>query len=175
MTRKLSNGQKQSLYSNRPKLHLLCGKIASGKSTLAKALSVEHSAILLSEDSWLSGLYPDDIKSVADDVRLACRIRDVLGPLVVSILRSGVAVVLDFPANTVADRKWLRSLADDAQVPHCLHYLDVDDDVCLARLHARNEKAEHDFSATDAEFRLITSYFRAPDAAEGLDVRVHVQ
>ncbi|WP_236528118.1 AAA family ATPase, partial [Pseudomonas syringae] len=40
-----------------PKLHLLCGKIASGKSTLAKSIATKHSAILLSEDQWLSRLY----------------------------------------------------------------------------------------------------------------------
>ncbi|MCF5598860.1 AAA family ATPase [Pseudomonas syringae] len=155
------------------KLHLLCGKIASGKSTLARSLAVEHAAILLSEDDWLSRLYPDDIKSVTDYLRLAHRIRDVVGPLVIRILKAGVGVVRDFPANTPADRKWLRSLAEDAQVSHCLHYLEVDDDVCLARLHIRNDKAEHDFSATDTEFRLITRYFRIPDAAEGLDIQVH--
>ncbi|NCE91845.1 AAA family ATPase [Pseudomonas sp. L13] len=33
-----------------PTLHLLCGKIASGKSTLAKTLAAEHGAIVLSED-----------------------------------------------------------------------------------------------------------------------------
>lgn len=44
-----------------PTLHLMCGKIASGKSTLAKALATEHAAILLSEDHWLSRLYPQQI------------------------------------------------------------------------------------------------------------------
>ena len=53
-------------------------------------------------------------------------------------------------------------------MPHCLHYLDVDDEECRARLHVRNRLAEHDFAASDAEFDLITSYFRAPGADEGL-------
>ncbi|WP_231139223.1 AAA family ATPase [Pseudomonas fluorescens] len=101
-----------------PVLHLLCGKIASGKSTLARSLKAEHSAILLSEDHWLSKLYPDQIKSVADYVLHARRIRDVLGPLVIDMLSTGTPVVLDFPANTPADRHWLRSLADTAKVPH---------------------------------------------------------
>ncbi|WP_141251574.1 ATP-binding protein, partial [Pseudomonas syringae] len=70
-------------------------------------------------------------------------------------------------------RQWLRSLADDAQVKHRLHYLDVEDDICLARLHARNERAEHDFAATDAQFRLITRYFQIPHTDEGLDILVH--
>ncbi len=35
-------------------LHLLCGKMASGKSTLSKELTKKHSAILLVEDIWLN-------------------------------------------------------------------------------------------------------------------------
>lgn len=31
-------------------LHILCGKMASGKSTLSKKLRDEHHAILISED-----------------------------------------------------------------------------------------------------------------------------
>ena len=156
-----------------PTLHLMCGKIASGKSTLASTLAVEHSAILLSEDQWLSRLYPGEIQSVAEYVRCAKQVRGVLGPLVIDLLEAGVSVVLDFPANTVADRQWLRSLADTAKVSHRLHVLDVDDATCRTRLHARNALAEHEFAASDAEFDLITGYFRAPQAEEGLEVVMH--
>ena len=114
-------------------LHLMCGKIASGKSTLATALAEQHAAILISEDRWLAALYPEEIRSVTDYLRCARRLRDVLQPLVIDLLGSGVNVVLDVPANTVADRQWLRALADGAQVPHCLHYLDVTDDTCRDR------------------------------------------
>ncbi|MFK7698451.1 AAA family ATPase [Pseudomonas caspiana] len=155
------------------KLHLMCGKIASGKSTLAKALVAEHSAILLSEDHWLARLYPGEIKSVTDYVQFARRIRDVVGPLVSTMLKSGISVVLDFPGNTRADREWLRGLAEAGEVKHCLHYLDVEDDVCRARLRARNVRGEHDFAATDAEFDLITRYFQAPTPEEGLDIQIH--
>ncbi|WP_456292121.1 AAA family ATPase [Pseudomonas sp. AK106] len=156
-----------------PTLHLLCGKIASGKSTLANSLKREHAAILLTEDHWLSRLYPDQIHSVADYVTLSRRLRDVVGPLVIDMLKAGINVVLDFPANTPADRHWLRDLADTAQASHSLHFLDVDDETCRARLHLRNERGEHDFAATDAEFDLITSYFQAPDNEEGLNVVIH--
>jgi predicted kinase len=151
----------------------MCGKIASGKSTLAKSLAEEHRALVLSEDQWLSRLYPEQIKSVADYVRCARQIRGVLGPLVIDVLAAGVSVVLDFPANTVADRQWLRGLADTAKVPHCLHYLAVDDDTCRARLHARNALAEHEFAASDAEFDLISSYFQVPESGEELEIVMH--
>lgn len=35
------------------KLYLMCGKMASGKSTLSKKLAEENNAILLSEDEIL--------------------------------------------------------------------------------------------------------------------------
>lgn len=156
-----------------PTLHLMCGKIASGKSTLAQLLAEEHRALVLSEDQWLSRLYPEQIKSVADYLRCARQIRGVLGPLVIDVLSAGVSVVLDFPANTVADRQWLRGLADTAKVPHCLHYLAVDEDTCRARLHARNALAEHEFAASDAEFDLISSYFQVPEVGEELKIVMH--
>ncbi|QBX41333.1 ATP-binding protein [Pseudomonas fluorescens] len=156
-----------------PTLHLMCGKIASGKSTLSQLLAEEQRALVLSEDQWLSRLYPEQIKSVADYLRCARQIRGVLGPLVIDLLSAGVSVVLDFPANTVADRQWLRGLADTAKVPHCLHYLAVDDDTCRARLHARNALAEHEFAASDAEFDLISSYFQVPEWGEELEIVMH--
>ncbi|WP_268800402.1 AAA family ATPase [Pseudomonas huanghezhanensis] len=157
----------------KPVLHLMSGKIASGKSTLAKRLAAKQSAILLSEDYWLSKLYPDQIKSVTDYLRLARQIREVVGPLVIDLLNAGVTVVLDFPANTPQDRHRLRGLADSAEVSHCVHYIEVDDDICRGRLHLRNRCAEHEFAATDAEFDLITSYFRAPDESEELHIETH--
>ncbi|WP_339450892.1 AAA family ATPase [Pseudomonas sp. JAI120] len=156
-----------------PTLHLLCGKIASGKSTLAKTLVAEHAAILLSEDTWLSRLYPGEILSIADYLRCAQRIRGVVGPLVVSLLESGVNVVLDFPANTLANREWILGLAQAAEVPHRLHYLELDDATCRARLRARNARGDHDFAATDAEFELITQHFCVPSEEEGLVIEVH--
>ncbi|WP_338475029.1 ATP-binding protein [Pseudomonas khavaziana] len=156
-----------------PTLHLLCGKIASGKSTLAKTLAAEHRAIVLSEDHWLASLYPGEIQAIADYLRCAQRVRGVLGPLVVNLLETGVNVVLDFPANTLANREWLLGLAQTANVPHRLHYLELDDATCRARLHARNAQGEHDFAATDAEFDLITRHFSVPSEEEGLVIEVH--
>ena len=156
-----------------PTLHLLCGKIASGKSTLAKTLAAEYGALVLSEDHWLASLYPGEIQAIADYLRCAQRVRGVLGPLVVNLLESGVNVVLDFPANTLANREWLLGLAQAAKVPHRLHYLELDDATCRARLHARNAQGEHDFAATDAEFDLITRHFSVPSEEEGLVIEVH--
>lgn len=153
-----------------PTLHLLCGKIASGKSTLAKELAKTPDTVILSEDTWLAQLYPNDIRTVADYARCASNLRGVIGPHVTDLLRIGVSVVLDFPANTVSNRKWMKSLIDTAESEHVLHFLDVSDDQCLTRLRARNTSGAHAFVVADTEFHLITNYFVAPQQVEGFNI-----
>jgi predicted kinase len=154
-------------------LHLLCGKVAAGKSTLTRQLAEAPGTILLSEDHLLARLYPGEITTVADYAHCAARLRDAIGPHVEALLRSGVSVVLDFPANTLATRAWMRSLFEGAGADHRLHYLDVPDEVCKARLRARNAAGEHDYQTSDAEFDLITSHFVPPTPAEGFNLVRH--
>ncbi|URX62625.1 ATP-binding protein [Luteibacter anthropi] len=154
-------------------LHMVCGKIAAGKSTLTARLAGEVRHVAISEDVWLSRLYPDDIRSIDDYIRCSTRLKDAMAEHVTRMLASGICVVLDFPFNTVASRAWGRNIASQAGCGHRLHYLDVSDAVCLARLHARNARAEHPFQATEAEFAQITQYFVAPVAEEGLHVVVY--
>ncbi len=45
----------------KPTLHFLCGKLASGKTTLAQQIAKENHAVLISEDIWLSKLFPGEI------------------------------------------------------------------------------------------------------------------
>ena len=52
--------------NNKSTLHFFCGKMAAGKSTLAKTLAEKHNAILLVEDEWLSELYPEEITNIPD-------------------------------------------------------------------------------------------------------------
>jgi len=154
-------------------LHLLCGKIASGKSTLAARLGAEPGCIILSEDQWLAALYPDQLHSVADYVRCAALLKNAFTPHLLALLTAGVSVVLDFPANTQANRGWMMSLITRSAAQHQLHYLDLPDDCCKARLHARNQSGEHLFAATEQQFDLITRYFEPPQASEGFNLVYH--
>ena len=53
------------------------------------------------------------------------------------------------------------------------HYLDVPDEICIARLRKRNADGEHAFAATDEQFRLITKHFVEPAAGEGFNIIEH--
>jgi hypothetical protein len=81
-------------------------------------------------------------------------------------------VVLDFPANTIALRVWMRGLFERAGSAHQLHYLDLPDDVCRARLHGRNTAGQQS-RVSDEMFDIVTSYFVAPTAEEGFDIILH--
>ena len=161
------------MSSGQAELHFLCGKIAAGKSTLSKALAAEHRAVVLSEDEWLPLLYSDELLTIPDYVRYSTRLKKVVGPLVRDLLAAGVSVVLDFPANTVEQRRWMKDLADNSAAPHRLHYLDIPDEVCKARLKARNAGGEHPFEVTDEQFEQITSHFVPPSEGEGFRMVVH--
>jgi predicted kinase len=156
-----------------PVLHMLCGKIASGKSTLAQRLKQQDEAVLIAEDVWLSTLFPGEITSGADYLRCTARLHAAIAPHVVELLNTGLSVVLDFSANTIEQRQWLRGLLDQTSAAHQLHVLEVPDDVCLARLRARNTSGEHPFSATEEQFHQFSKHFMLPTPQEGFNIVLH--
>jgi predicted kinase len=154
-------------------LYLLCGKIAAGKSTLARRLAAHPTTLLISQDHWMSTLFPTENRTIDDFARLSARLRAAMGPHIVDILRQGLSVVLDFPANTVNYRSWMRSLITEAGVAHELHVLDFPDAVCKERLRQRNEDGEHLYQISEATYDLFTSYFVLPTSDEGFNIVVH--
>jgi len=152
-------------------LHFFCGKMAAGKSTLARQISNEQNAILLCEDEWLKQLYPQEITTIRDYVNYSDRLKSVIAPHVIALLNLRVTVVMDFPANTVAQRAWFRSLFENSDVAHRLHYLDVSNKTCLKQLHQRNKTLPEGAPLTsDATFDAITQHFQPPEEREGFHV-----
>lgn len=161
------------MSTEHPTLHILCGKIASGKSTFAAQLAAARGRVLVAEDTWLDALFADELHSLKDYVRCSSKLRRVMGPHVVALLDAGVSVVLDFPANTVAQRAWMREILAGTEAAHQLYVFDVSDEVCLAQLRARNAAGDHPFAVTEAQFHQFSSHFEAPTAEEGFNLVVH--
>ena len=152
-------------------LHMICGKIAAGKSTLSAKLGEAENTVVISEDRWIAELHQGDIKTLEDYFQRSERLRATLTPHIVDLLRAGVSVVLDFHANTIRARRWMRGLFEEGRALHQLHFLDVPDEVCRARLHARIAAGTPGVS--DEEFDHITSFFVPPDPSEGFNVMRH--
>lgn len=154
-----------------PVLHFFCGKMASGKTTLSKKLASDQNAILISEDVWLSKLYPEEISTFDDYLRYSSRLKPVVLKHVQDILAHGISVVLDLPGNVPSQRQWFRSIVEVAKVHHVLHYIVAPDSLCKEQLRKRNaEQPEGSMVMSEADFDYITSYFQPPIADESFDI-----
>lgn len=151
-------------------LHLFCGKIAAGKSTKARELSAQPMTVLIRQDEWLAALYPGELHTLQDYMRYCGRLNPVMAAHVEALLRAGLSVALDFPANTPAMRRWMKDIVVRAGVPHTLYYFDVSDAECKRRLKERNSTGSHEFSPNEADFDTITKYFVPPSPEEEFNV-----
>ena len=154
-------------------LYFFSGKMGAGKSTYSKKLADELNAVLLSEDAWLSAIYPEEIKTFDDYIKYSSRLKPLLKDHVRTILSSGVSVVMDFPGNTKPQRVWFKELFSGDNIPHKLIYLKADDGLCLERLARRRESSpERAHFDTEAVFHHVTAYFQAPTEDEGFNIEV---
>jgi predicted kinase len=153
-------------------LHFICGKAASGKTTLARELALRYAAVPFIEDEWLV-LLETEINGLADFVRHSRRLRAALAPLVLRLLRLGVSVVLDFAGNTVPERAWIRSLFESAGADHVLHYIVASNELCKARLRLRNDTKPDGLYygyVSEELFDKVTQYFMPPSDEENFNV-----
>ena len=154
-------------------LILFSGKMGAGKSTKSKRESKDRNAVLISEDEWLSILYPNQIVSFDDYRYYSSLLKPLIKAHVVNILRSGTDVVMDFPANTVKQRKWFKELISEAGAPNELIYLKVSDEVCLKQIEKRRiENPERNIYDTESMFNEVTKYFQEPELSEGFNIQV---
>ncbi|MFV2056391.1 MAG: AAA family ATPase [Thiohalomonadales bacterium] len=152
-------------------LHFFCGKMAAGKSTLAKDLAKKEKAILVSEDDWLINLYPGEIIDIAGYVEYSTRLKNICSKHIESVLSQGVSVVLDFPGNTIEQRNWFRNIYQKASVAHTLHFIDVSNETCKRQLRERSkDKPDGTAFTSDSEFDALTKFFQAPSESENFNI-----
>src|SRR5260370_40790114 len=94
------------------KLIFICGKMAAGKSTLARDLAYRENAVLFVQDDFLVALFPGEISDILGFVKCSTRLKNALTPHICALLSKGMSVVLDFPRNTRAQLRWFRELIE---------------------------------------------------------------
>jgi predicted kinase len=150
-----------------------CGKMGAGKTTESIELSRQRNAVLLSEDEWLSAIYPNSINNLEDYVNYSGRLKPQMKKLVQSILVSGADVVMDFPANTVQQRQWFKSVFSEVDAPHELIYIEQSNETCLERIAKRRiEQPLRAVTDTEEMFDLVTRYFVVPKPDEGFNITI---
>jgi len=145
-----------------PRMFVLVGLPAAGKTSRARELASEWSALRLTPDEWMIPLFgqeqPEGKRNVLEG-RLIW--------LALSALRSGVNVVLDFGVWGKDERSALRALAASVGATSELVYLQVDEEEQWRRVQARSlTDAVTTFEMTKADLEQWRQIFQPPDAKE---------
>lgn len=150
-------------------VHLLCGKVGSGKTTFARRLE-QNGAVRFSVDDWMLRLYGPHMPRKEFDARLELCLKLIL-ELSERLATLGVPAVVDAGFWSRARRDETRERLGRAGVAFCLHYFDVPDSELWRRLELRNrELPPGTFEITREMFELFNGWFEPP--AE--DELVHV-
>lgn len=138
------------------------GLPASGKTTRAKELAAEHSAIRLTPDEWMIPLFDHN---EADGKRDVLEGRFVW--LAMTALRHGVNVVLDFGVWTRDERSALKHLASTLGAECELVYTKIGHDEQMRRVAGRFAAApETTFVMNESDLVNWRDRFEEPDEHE---------
>ncbi|MFF3787530.1 AAA family ATPase [Streptomyces sp. NPDC001933] len=146
-------------------LFLTCGLPGSGKTTLARRLEREWSALRLTADEWLHELHPnlsgDELDAMRDPVER------VQWSVAVRVLETGGNVVLDWGLWSREERDHYRTEAQALGARVVLYLLDPPSDELRRRLSERNgDLPQGTFHITQDRLDDATRYFQRPTAEE---------
>lgn len=152
-------------------LIFFCGKMGAGKTSLSIRLAEERNGVLISEDEWLSQLYPNQISNFDDYIKFSTQLKPLVKSHVQNILATGTTVVMDFPANTRSQREWFKKLFSEIKAPYEFIYLKASNELCLRHIAMRaKEQPERAPFDTEEVFLKVTRYFEEPRETENLSV-----
>jgi predicted kinase len=122
-----------------PTLHLMVGLPCSGKTTLARQLEQEYSALRLTTDEWHTRLFGQDATDERHDARHEL-IESLLWDIASRALSIGVDVILDFGCWVRCQRDDFRARAKGLGADFKIHFTDAPEKVLLERLAERNTR-----------------------------------
>ena len=144
------------------RLILICGLPGSGKTTHAKQLAEEVSAVRLCPDEWKHDLGIDYY-----DEQMRVRLEKRLWQLGQELLGLGQSVILENGFWARDEREELRLAARSLGVAVELHYLEAPVDELWRRLEIRNEEGKPGTAPIKREdLDKWSRQFEAPEAAE---------
>lgn len=125
-------------------LHLMVGLPGAGKTTLARQLEAEHSALRLTVDEWHVRLFGNDVAEDSTDSDLAAHnkrhaaIEALLWETAERVLSLGIDVILDFGFWTRQERADFRARARALGADARVHFAEAPRETLFARIRARN-------------------------------------
>ena len=149
-------------------IHLICGKICSGKSHYAARLAQRENAVILSCDELSLALFPEGLGTAHD--AMMTRAHAYLHDRAMDILRAGTDVILEWGFWKRADRESAGRFYASEGVNVVWHYMDAQDSVLEKRIGLRNrrvlEDGDRSYYVDEGLFKKMDALFEAPDASE---------
>lgn len=149
-------------------LHLICGTIASGKTTYARKLMAEKPALLLSVDEVtlaLEGLLPPEKHDAT-----TLRVKQLLLAKARQALAAGLDVIFDWGFWQKEERAAMEATLRRDGIEHLWHYVDISQEQLAKQIQKRNEavlKGETSaYYVDEGLWQKCLSLFEAPDAGE---------
>ena len=140
----------------------MVGLPGAGKTTLAKRLEAEHSALRLTPDEWMMPLF-----GVPELDERRAVLEELLWQVAARMLSLGTSVVLDFGLWGRSERDNYRARAEATGARVELYYLEVTREELWRRVEARNASLPPDtFRLTLSELDECIAMFEPPTAEE---------
>lgn len=154
------------------KVNIMCGKIASGKTTYAKKLSENHRAVILSVDDLMQKLY-DRCPGEKQHTETVKRIMDYFYELAEDTVSNDIDVILDYGFWTRADRKSAREYFEGKGIKTALYYIQTPEKTRLSQFEYRNKILKESQIIEENMRKKLDAYFEEPDKDE-IDVLVKI-
>ena len=147
-------------------LHLIHGFVGAGKTTFARQLESDISAIRFTHDEWMVKLYghnpPED-----KFAEYHARISSLIWELTTKLLHLDRNVILDFGFWSRADRDEARFKASQAKAEVQLYFVTCSEKVMRDRVAKRNKNLSDDSLQIDEHaFNLFKHRYKALDDDE---------
>ncbi len=144
----------------------MVGLPCSGKTTLARKIEQEWSALRLTPDEWQVALFGQDAEEPEHDARHSL-IEAMLWKIASRALELGTNVILDFGFWAREEREDFRLRAKQLGASSEIHFLDVPEDELLRRLAERNSRpARESFQISEAAMKPWIAFFQRPTPDE---------
>jgi predicted kinase len=149
----------------RPTLYLMVGLPGSGKTSRAKEIESEHSALRLTPDEWILALYGHGLDRPRRDA-VRDPVEAVQWQVARRVLSLGCNVVLDWGFWSRAERQRYRELAEGLGARAEVVFLDVDVAELWSRISKRAESITGSLHITQSELEQWSALFEPPTAEE---------
>ncbi len=146
-------------------LYMVVGLPGSGKTTKAKEIEIEHSALRFTPDEWILALYGNDLDRPRRDA-VRSPIEALQWQVAKRALELGSSVVLDWGFWSRDERTKYRKEAETLGAQVKIAFLDIPIDELWSRISQRPESLKGTLHITRSELEEWSGRFEPPSKEE---------